>query len=171
MTPQRAVRSPPHRRRRCQQLQGKIMHPQRPAAVGSQLIAALRQHAHTHALQHRQRVRQCDRRTAAIQLESQASWRSFEWPIQIKRKALCFAVQRRESANVGDRLPRRHRFFVGSGKRRAETLVQRRRLPFALFVIQRFTQIVFPASRGIGQLRLDCTPVDLRAPCPASSVR
>src|SRR5687767_4310020 len=130
------------------------MHPQRPAGFRSQLVAALRQHAYAHALKHRQRIRQRDRCTAAIELESKPAWRAFKWPIQIEREAtLGFAVQRSEQADIGYRLPWRYGFFVGGGKRRAKPLVQRRRSALALFVIQRLTQVVFPAAGSIGQLR------------------
>ncbi len=118
------------------QLQREIVHPQRPAVLRSQLIAALGQNAHSHALEHRQRIRQSDRRATAIQLEAQAARRPFERPIQVEREtAFGLVVQRGETADISDRLSRQHRFFIRCGKRRAKTLVQRRRACFSLFLI------------------------------------
>ncbi len=139
------------------QVELEVVDPERVAPLRTDLVRLLRQHAHAHVLEHRQRVRQRDRFARAIHLEAEATGRHLERPIEVEREAT--EPQAVESLHVGDRRARRHVLAVRRRERVAEALAQLRRPRLALLVVQRLAQVVFPAPGRVRQSPLDIAPV------------
>ena len=134
------------------EIQLEVVDPERIAALGPHFVRLLRQHAHAHVLEHRQRLGQRDRFAGAIDLESETARRRFQRAIQVQRQAA--EREAVEPAHIGHRGARGNILAVRRWKRVAEALEELCGARLALLVVQRLAQIVLPAPRGVGQAPL-----------------
>ncbi len=95
----------------CRHVELEVVNPHRFGAVGRDCVGPFGQHAHAHVLEHRQRIRQRHRRTAAVDLEAETVGRASSRSIEVEHEL--GACQALESLYILDGADRVDMFAVG----------------------------------------------------------